>query len=122
MKVTQVDERSIGRRREAVFILFLFERPPGTAKGSDTRETDVYLFHDATLGDVMSWLGERLGDGDLLWALGVKSEATDMIWVHGGDYHIEEGSRTALEQRRAVEMETTGARILSPRRLRGGAV
>lgn len=113
MRAVQIDERDISAEAQAVFVVYLYERigPPAVAE-VESRSTDVYAIHDATFTEVMSWVAERVQDADMQWALGIIAPGgAELLWVHGGDPHIREETRTDIEARQMAEMDRIGNRV-----------
>lgn len=117
MQVALFDDRMVEGYRDAEFIASIYEG--GDQAGYSWSEAS-YLFVDADLSGVLTWLRENLPDNSC-WALGVvqrpnpryegwplpegRAEACDIAWIVGGDVlNMNPSYRSPEEERLAQSM------------------
>lgn len=108
MNVEQIDERQLRRERAGGdFLLFIHEGGPPSSW-----PVDSYLFRDADLPGVLTWLSSRIPHA-ACWCLGLVTGADaaepdshlEVAWIVGADLlNRDPANLTAQEQRVVGEM------------------
>jgi hypothetical protein len=115
MIVSSIDERELEQGGgEAVFIVYFYEVHEFDDRIKRPNSVDVFVIRDATFVELMSWVSDRLSEGQFQWSLEVMPpDESTRIFVYGGEPWSSPHQRDPHEHRRILESEQVGNRAFT---------